>query len=67
MKNHRPIIALLLVSLISVGVAGCSDGNAKLVTAPTADQTIEQTARSIADGRFDAAWQALPAEMKNVK
>jgi len=60
MKHSRPIIAVLLATLMSVGIVGCTQGNAKLVSDATPDQAIEQTARSVADGRFDAAWQALP-------
>ena len=65
MKHLRPNLALLLALLISVSAVGCSPGNAKLVSAPTPDQAIEQMAHSIADGRFDAAWQALPPSYQN--
>ena len=64
MKHDRPIIALLLLSLMTVSVVGCTEGSAKLISAATADQAIEQTAQSVADGRFDTAWQALPPPQK---
>jgi hypothetical protein len=60
MKPFRPNLAALLTALATIGVVCCSQGNAKQVTNATPDQTIERVARSVADGRFDIAWQALP-------
>jgi hypothetical protein len=65
MKHCPPIVALLLASLLTVGVTGCSQGNAKTFSAATPDETIERIARSVADGKFDAAWQALPPSYQN--
>ena len=60
MRHCRSIYALVLASLLTLTVVGCSQGNAETPVAATPDEAVELMAQSFADGKFEVIWRALP-------
>jgi len=66
MKHPRHLLALLSLATILIPcLSGCTPGNATLVAAVGPDESIERTARFVADGKLDAAWQTLPPSYRD--